>query len=61
MKNCENCGCRVHNLGCVNCDEIAYIEEQDYITERDYVTLADGRITHRDNARKDANGQWVCR
>lgn len=28
MKTCENCGCRVYNLGCVNCNAAAYIEEQ---------------------------------
>jgi len=50
VKHCENCGSRVYNLGCVNCDEAAYIEEQDYITERDYVKLPDGRIVHRDDA-----------
>ena len=25
---CENCGCRVYNGLCVNCDEECYIEEQ---------------------------------
>lgn len=29
MKTCENCGCRVYKLGCVNCNESAYIEQQD--------------------------------
>lgn len=28
MKYCENCGCKVFKLGCVNCDEMNYIEEQ---------------------------------
>lgn len=27
-KTCENCGCRVYKLGCVNCDEVRYIAEQ---------------------------------
>lgn len=27
-KGCPNCGCRVYSLGCVNCDEINYIEQQ---------------------------------
>ena len=30
---CENCGCRVYKLGCVNCDEENYIEEQIMNTE----------------------------
>lgn len=25
---CENCGCKVYRNGCVNCNEIEYIEEQ---------------------------------
>jgi len=29
-KTCEDCGCRIYNLGCVNCNEIDYIQEQDY-------------------------------
>lgn len=33
MTTCENCGCRVYKLGCVNCNEIAYIEEQDVLTD----------------------------
>ena len=33
MKTCENCGSRVYNLGCVNCDEENYIEEQEYLTD----------------------------
>lgn len=28
MSYCENCGCKVGRLGCVNCHEIEYIEEQ---------------------------------
>ncbi len=28
MKTCENCGSRVYSLGCVNCDEENYIEQQ---------------------------------
>lgn len=27
-KYCENCGCKIFSLGCVNCNEIDYIEEQ---------------------------------
>lgn len=29
MKTCENCGERVYNLGCVYCNEEAYIAEQE--------------------------------
>jgi hypothetical protein len=36
MKTCENCGERVYNLGCVNCNEMAYIEEQDRLTDLQY-------------------------
>jgi hypothetical protein len=28
-KTCPNCGCRVYRLGCVNCDEAAYIAQQE--------------------------------
>ena len=28
MKTCEDCGERVYSLGCVNCNEAAYIEQQ---------------------------------
>ena len=28
MKTCPDCGERVYSLGCVNCDEAAYIEAQ---------------------------------
>ena len=34
MKTCENCGSRVYGLGCVNCDEINYIEEQEMLTDQ---------------------------
>lgn len=33
MKTCENCGSRVYALGCVNCDEVNYIEEQEWRTD----------------------------
>lgn len=33
---CPDCGERVYNLGCTNCDEAAYIEEQEYLTELQY-------------------------
>lgn len=32
MKTCPDCGERVYNLGCVNCNEPAYIEEQEQLT-----------------------------
>ena len=28
MKTCENCGSKMFNLGCINCNEADYIEEQ---------------------------------
>ncbi len=28
IKTCEDCGCRVYYLGCVNCNEEAYIAAQ---------------------------------
>ncbi len=33
MKTCPDCGSRVYKLGCVNCDEDAYIAEQEMLTE----------------------------
>ena len=30
---CEDCGCRVYNGSCVNCDEEAFIAEQQWIEE----------------------------
>lgn len=35
-ESCPECGERVYNLGCVNCNEIAYIEEQDRLTDLNY-------------------------
>ena len=32
-KTCPDCGERVYNLGCVNCNEPAYIEEQEMLTD----------------------------
>lgn len=34
MKTCPDCGERVYNLGCVNCNEAAYIQEQIELTAR---------------------------
>jgi len=28
-KTCENCGCRIFEYGCVNCNEKEYIEMQE--------------------------------
>src|SRR5262245_8272658 len=36
MKTCPDCGERVYNLGCVNCNEEAYIEEQNMLTDAQY-------------------------
>lgn len=33
MKTCPNCGERVYSLGCTNCNENAYIEDQVRLTE----------------------------
>lgn len=33
IKTCPDCGERVYNLGCVNCNEPAYIEEQEQLTD----------------------------
>lgn len=36
MKTCPNCGCRVYDGLCVNCDEESYIMQQDEANVRDY-------------------------
>lgn len=43
FKSCENCGCRVYSLGCVNCDEVHYIAQQEMNTARpeEYEQYAD--------------------
>ena len=33
MRACPDCGCRVYGLGCVNCHEEAYIEEQAWLDD----------------------------
>jgi hypothetical protein len=50
MDTCESCGSKVYNLGCVNCDETAYIYEQERLTA-DYgecfrcgLPMLDGRM-----------------
>lgn len=35
-KTCPDCGERVYNHGCVNCNEIAYIHEQARLTALQY-------------------------
>ena len=32
-KTCEDCGCRIFEYGCVNCNEIDYIEMADIYDE----------------------------
>lgn len=34
MKTCPDCGSAVYSRGCVNCNEPAYIAEQEELTER---------------------------
>lgn len=38
MKTCEDCGCRIYEYGCVNCNEIDYIDMQDAYNESNYYT-----------------------
>ncbi len=45
MKTCENCGCRVYALGCVNCDEADYIEAEFAEELADLRAKADERRT----------------
>lgn len=33
VKSCQDCGARVYRLGCVNCNEDAYVKEQEMLTE----------------------------
>ena len=35
MSRCENCGERVYSLGCVNCNELAYIKQQDQLFDEE--------------------------
>ncbi len=40
MKSCEDCGCRIYEYGCVNCNEITYIEMQETHDEsKEYPTM----------------------
>lgn len=36
MKTCPDCGERVYSLGCTNCNEQVYIDEQVMLTELFY-------------------------
>lgn len=36
-KTCPDCGSRVFNLGCVNCNEEDYIEEQKHFDEKEQI------------------------
>ena len=36
MTTCPDCGERVYSLGCTNCNEAAYIEEQEMLTDLHY-------------------------
>ncbi len=36
MKTCPDCGSRVYSKGCVNCNEEAYIAEQEALTDLQY-------------------------
>ncbi len=38
-KHCENCGDRIYNLGCSNCSEVRYIEQQYHELEMDVPEL----------------------
>lgn len=38
-KTCENCGSRVFNHGCVNCDEMEYINMQGAYDSKEEVKL----------------------
>lgn len=39
MKTCPDCGERIYNLGCVNCNEQDYINEQERLTDMQYPTV----------------------
>jgi hypothetical protein len=44
MKTCPDCGERVYELGCVNCNEVAYIQAQGgYEAEGDLLEFDCGR------------------
>lgn len=44
IKTCPNCGSRVYSLGCVYCDEDAYIAEQEHLTDIQYPETPADRI-----------------
>ena len=52
MKTCPDCGERVYNVGCVNCNEAAYIQEQremdaDYISPSERADIDDAAEAKR--------------
>lgn len=49
-KICEDCGSNVYALGCVNCDEVNYIEEQEQLTELQYPDVAADRSQEKPDA-----------
>jgi len=58
MKTCENCGERVYALGCVSCNESAYMlaaemreEERQSEREHDWEFYFNGTFCRRCNAR----------
>jgi hypothetical protein len=57
MRTCENCGERVYSLGCVNCDEPAYIEQQDEGSEE---TIRDCPGCGRRMSAREAVEQGIC-
>jgi hypothetical protein len=55
VKSCPDCGCRVYALGCVNCNEEAYIEQQtvfDAEQEREKGDDDGREYGHPDDARR---------
>lgn len=63
MTTCENCGCRVYEFGCENCNEDAYMREaEDRREAEEYARLEYERVPEPDEAllheaRKAANGR----
>ena len=56
-QSCENCGCRMYNGFCVNCDEETYIAEQ-YLMDGESIPLviaaaADDQKQRRDDRRRE--------
>lgn len=49
-KTCKECGCKIYNLGCVNCNEIDYIDEQSYFEKEE--TRINGEHTKREEYKR---------